>query len=479
MTANVATATPPLHMAERGTGGEVRSSVRAVRPARSLCGEVAVPGDKSITHRAVMLNAIASGTAVVTGAGLGADCLSTAACMRALGATVRRRWPDGQLTDDLRRNPLTGQEERADAVLVVEGAGLHGLAEPADVLDAGNSGTTTRLLGGILAGQPFFSVLTGDASLRSRPMGRVVQPLRQLGARIAARRGDTLLPLAVSPSHLAGTQLTMHVASAQLKSCLLLAGLYAGGETTIKQPEESRDHTERLLRAQGASIRQEGLTLRITGHPDLKAVDVAVPGDISSASFWLVAACIHPDARVTVRNVGVNPTRTGIIDVLREMGATITLANERVEGGEPVADVTAESSRLHGVYVGGAMIPRLIDEVPVLAVAATVAEGETTICDAAELRVKESDRLAATAAELRKLGAQVEELPDGLNVRGGRLRGGEVESYGDHRMAMSLAVAALVASGPVLIDGGECVDISYPTFWPDLERLAPGTTREV
>jgi 3-phosphoshikimate 1-carboxyvinyltransferase len=455
---------------------------RAVRATPDLSGEVTVPGDKSITHRAVMLNAIARGTATVTGAGLGADCLSTAACMRALGAVVRRRWPDGTLSDDLRRHPGTGEEERAGAVLVVEGAGRTGLREPADVLDAGNSGTTSRLLSGILAGQPFLSVLTGDDSLRSRPMGRIVAPLRRLGARLEARANGTLLPLAVSPGALRGTQLTMSVASAQLKSCLLLAGLYADGVTEIVQPEASRDHTERLLGAQGARITsagEDGLTLRIEGRPDLQAVDVAVPGDISSAAFWLVAACIHPRARVTVRGVGVNPSRTGLLDVLRDMGAKLSIAGERTVGGEPVADVTAESSDLHGVDVGGALIPRLIDEVPVLAVAAAVARGTTTIRDAAELRVKESDRLAAVAAELGKLGAQVEEQPDGLTVRGGRLSGGEVESYGDHRMAMALAVAALAAAGPVFIRGAECVDVSYPPFWPDLERLAPGSTREV
>ena len=454
-------------------------STRVVRPSRTLRGSVTVPGDKSVTHRAVMLNAIAAGTATVTGAGLGADCLSTAACMRALGAVVRRRWPSGELTDDLRRNPATGQDDRADAVLVVEGVGLRGLREPSDVLGAGNSGTTTRLLTGILAGQPFFSTLTGDASLRSRPMGRVIEPLRQMGARISARKVDTLLPLAVSPSSLRGTRLRINVASAQLKSCLLLAGLYAEGQTVVEQPEESRDHTERLLSAQGAHIECDGLTLSVDGFPDLRAVDVAVPGDISSAAFWLVAACIHPDAEVTVRHVGVNPTRTGILDVLREMGADLMLSNQRTEGGEPVADVTARSSRLHGTHVGGATIPRLIDEVPVLAVAAAVAEGVTTVRDAAELRVKESDRLAAVASELSTLGASIAELPDGLTIRGGRLRGGEVESHDDHRMAMSLAVAALAAGGPVLINGGQCVDISYPTFWPDLERLAPGATREI
>jgi 3-phosphoshikimate 1-carboxyvinyltransferase len=439
-------------------------------------GEVAVPGDKSITHRALMLNAIAAGRATITGAGLGADCLSTAACMRALGATVCRRWPGGEVTDDLRRDPATGRDERGDAVLLVDGVGPNGLTEPADVLDAGNSGTTARLLTGILAGQPFFSVLTGDASLRSRPMGRVIQPLRQMGARIAARHGDTLLPLAVSPGRLRGTDLAIPVASAQLKSCLLLAGLYADGVTSITQPEQSRDHTERMLRAQGARIEEDGLTLRVHGGAALRAVDVVVPGDISSAAFWLVAGCIHPDARVTVRNVGINPTRTGLLDALRAMGARLSVANERTEGGEPVADVTAETSELRGVDVGGATIPRLIDEVPVLAVAAAVARGTTTIRDAAELRVKESDRLAAIAAGLSRLGAQIEELPDGLIIRGGELSGGEVESYHDHRMAMALAIAGLVASGAVLIRGAECVDISYPAFWTDLERLAPEST---
>jgi 3-phosphoshikimate 1-carboxyvinyltransferase len=470
MAAAVATTTAMTAATPRGT--------RIVRPVAALRGEVTVPGDKSITHRAVMLNAIAAGTATVTGAGLGADCLSTAACMRALGARVRRRWPDGQLADDLRRDPATGLDERADAVLVVEGAGPDGLREPADVLDAGNSGTTARLLSGVLAGQRFFSVLTGDASLRSRPMGRIVQPLRQLGARVAARADDTLLPLVALPAALRGTRLRISVASAQLKSCLLLAGLYAEGVTEIEQPEASRDHTERLLSAQGARVDQDGLTLRIHGGARLQAVDVAVPGDISSAAFWLVAGCIHPDARVVVRNVGVNPSRTGILDVLRDMGGRVSVLDERTTGGEPVADLVAESSELRGVAVGGALIPRLIDEVPVLAVAAAVARGTTTIRDAAELRVKESDRLAATARELNALGGRVRERPDGLVIEGGRLRGGEVQSHDDHRMAMSLAVAAMAAGAPALIAGGECVDISYPTFWPDLERLAPGSTRE-
>ncbi|MGI8423182.1 MAG: 3-phosphoshikimate 1-carboxyvinyltransferase [Chloroflexota bacterium] len=454
--------------------------VRIVRPAGDLRGEVTVPGDKSITHRAVMLNAIASGIATVTGAGLGGDCLSTAACMRALGATVRRRWADGSLTDDLRHDPATGRGERDGAALVVQGAGTRGLHEPDDVLDAGNSGTTARLLAGILAAQPFLSVLTGDASLRSRPMGRVIEPLRALGARLAARKSDTLLPLMAMPARLRGAPLSISVASAQLKSCLLLAGLYAEGVTAISQPAASRDHTERMLAAQGARIDHDGLILRVHGVEShgLRAVDVAVPGDISSAAFWLVAGCVHPSARVVVRNVGVNLTRTGILDVLREMGGRITVTNQRIAGGEPVADLIAESSELRGVDVGGALIPRLIDEVPVLAVAAAVARGKTTIRDASELRIKESDRLAATAKEMTALGANVRELEDGLVIEGGALRGGEVECHGDHRIAMSLAVAALAAGAPAMIAGGECVDISYPTFWPDLERLAPGSTRE-
>jgi 3-phosphoshikimate 1-carboxyvinyltransferase len=449
-----------------------------VRAPNLLRGEVVVPGDKSITHRAVMLNAIAAGTSTVVGAGLGGDCLSTVACMRALGATVRRRWPTGELTDDLRRDPLTGVEDRADAVLLIHGVGQSGVLEPVDVLDAGNSGTTARLLAGILSGQPFFSILTGDGSLRSRPMRRVVDPLRQMGARVFGRQGDSLLPLAIAPSSLHGAALRIPVASAQLKSCLLLAGLSADGVTEIEQPELSRDHTERLLAAMGARVEHKGLSLRVYGHPMLRCIDVAVPGDISSAAFWLVAGCIHPDARVTVRNVGVNPTRTGIVEVLRAMGGQITLANERLAGGEPIADVTAESSRLRGISVSGALIPRLVDEVPVLAVAAAAAEGITEIRDASELRFKESDRLAVAAGELARLGVAIEELSDGLRIQGGRISGGEARAHEDHRMAMALAIAGLVAGSPVAVEGAECVSISYPTFWQDLNRLAPGAAWE-
>ncbi len=460
---------------DRKSGGTgLHGGIRVVHAVGHLSGALTVPGDKSITHRAVMLNAIATGTATVTGAGLGGDCLSTAGAMRMLGARVRRRWSSGELTDDLRRDPVTGVDTRDDAVLLVEGAGLDGLREPADVIDAGNSGTTARLLTGILAGQPFFSVLTGDGSLRGRPMGRVIAPLGVMGAHIRGRAGSTLLPLSISPAPLSGVTINIPVASAQLKSALILAGLYASGETVIISPEESRDHTERMLAAQGADVRTEGLAVRVRRPSGLRALDVDVPGDISSAAFWLVAACIHPDATVTVRNVGVNPTRTGIIDALTLMGATITVTNERTVGGEPVADLTASSCRLRGVDIGGAIIPRLIDEVPILAVAAAVASGTTTIRDAAELRVKESDRLQAVATHLATLGVTVVEHPDGLTITGGRIAGGDVASEGDHRIAMALAIGALVATGPVHISGAAAVDISYPAFWPTLSRIAPG-----
>lgn len=460
---------------DRKSGGTgLHGGIRVVHAVGHLSGALTVPGDKSITHRAVMLNAIATGTATVTGAGLGGDCLSTAGAMRMLGARVRRRWSSGELTDDLRRNPVTGVDTRDDAVLLVEGAGLDGLREAIDVIDAGNSGTTARLLTGILAGQPFFSVLTGDGSLRGRPMGRVIAPLGVMGAHIRGRAGSTLLPLSISPAPLSGVTVNIPVASAQLKSALILAGLYASGETVIISPEESRDHTERMLAAQGADVRTEGLAVRVRRPSGLRALDVDVPGDISSAAFWLVAACIHPDATVTVRSVGVNPTRTGIIDALTMMGATITVTNERTVGGEPVADLTASSCRLRGVDIGGAIIPRLIDEVPILAVAAAVASGTTTIRDAAELRVKESDRLQAVATHLATLGVTVVEHPDGLTITGGRIAGGDVASEGDHRIAMALAIGALVATGPVHISGAAAVDISYPAFWPTLSMIAPG-----
>ena len=462
------------------SGAAATVELRSVQAPPRLTGRLAVPGDKSISHRAILLNAIATGSACVTGAGLGADCRASIASVEALGATVRRRWPDGRLSPALAvpdSGAGNGTVHRV-ADLVIEGAGGAGLREPEDVLDAGNSGTTARLLSGILAGRPFSSVLTGDPSLRRRPMGRVIEPLTAMGARIVGRDGNRCLPMALSPAQLRAIEYELPVASAQLKSCLLLAGVQATGTTVLHEPAASRDHTERMLRAQGASLRVEGRHLTLAGDAALAAVDVAVPGDLSSAAFWLVAALVHPQASVTIERVGVNPGRTGLLDVLTEMGGRITLTNRRQAGGEPVADITAESSRLRGVRVGGEMIPRLIDEVPVLALAAALAEGTTTIHDAAELRVKESDRLAAVAGELTTLGGQVEELPAGLVIRGTpSLAGGEAEAHGDHRLAMMACIAGLVSAGPVLVGGAETVEVSYPGFWHDLEHLAPGAAR--
>lgn len=472
----------PVGTAEGEGVVSLSAGSRSVRAVARVAGSLEVPGDKSITHRAVMFNAMAAGVASVTGAGLGGDCLSTAGAMRALGARIQRRWASGALTDDLRRDPETGKDVRDGAVLVVTGAGGQGFSEPIDVIDAGNSGTTSRLLSGVLAAQPFFTVLTGDESLRSRPMGRVIAPLRLMGARIEARARGSLLPMAVAPGALHGIRYALPVASAQLKSALILAGLHADGETLIESPEASRDHTERLLGAQGADVQTDSSGLVVTVRPTgraLRSIDVTVPGDISSAAFWLVAACIHPDARVTVRNVGINPSRTGVVDALRAMGGTIDVTNERLVGGEPVADLTASTSRLRGIGIGGAIVPRLIDEIPILAVAAAVAEGTTTIADAAELRVKESDRIATVAGCLGALGVRVTERPDGMVITGGRPIGsGEVSSHGDHRIAMAFAVAGLVTSGEVSIGGAAAVDISYPAFWPTLDRIAPGSVWE-
>jgi len=428
--------------------------VRVVRPARRLRGEVRVPGDKSISHRALILNSIAEGEATISNLAPGADCQSTLRCLLQLGAQIRKG-DDGRLH--------------------VKGVGLHGLHEAEDVLDAGNSGTCMRLLAGLLAGQPFLSVLTGDASLRSRPMRRIIEPLRMMGAGLWGRRGDSLPPLAVRGAALKGIDYSLPVASAQLKSALLLAGLYADGPTWLREPKPSRDHTERMLAAQGARVSTGAGSVTLVPGSPLKAVDVEVPGDISSAAFWLVAAVIHPDAEIVLRDVGVNPGRTGVLEVLQAMGADLEVIPRGLRGGEPVADLVARSSSLRGVAVGGDLIPRLIDEIPVLAVAAAFAEGETRFADAVELRVKETDRVRALAIELARMGAQVEELPDGLVVRGGaRLRGATCQSYGDHRMAMSLAVAGLMAAGETIIEGANVAEISYPGFWDQLDLLVPG-----
>ena len=426
---------------------------RTVRAARRLRGIIEPPGDKSISHRAAIFNAIASGEATVENFQTGADCLATVRCLRALGVRI---------------------ESPAAGALLIRGAGRSGLREAAAVLNAVNSGTTLRLLAGLLAAQPFFSVLTGDASLRSRPMERIVWPLRAMGARIEGRAGGARPPLAIQGGGLRGIRHRLPVASAQVKSALTLAGLYAEGETVLEEPTPSRDHTERMLRAMGAPIAVGESGLRVSPLAgELNPLAMRVPGDISSAAFWMVAAVAHPDAELRLSGVGVNPSRSGIIDALRAMGARIAVEEERTWGCEPVADIIVRSSRLQGTVIEGALIPRLIDEVPALAVAACFAEGETVIRDAGELRIKESDRIRATARELRRLGAQIEELPEGMVIHGvGRLRGALCGSHGDHRLAMALAVAGLLAAGETTVRGTEAVAISYSGFWDDLDSVA-------
>lgn len=422
-------------------------------PALALRGRIQVPGDKSISHRALMLGALAEGQTTISGLLLGEDPRSTASCFRSLGATI---------------SELNSEQ------VIVTGIGLGQLQEPIEVLDAGNSGTTMRLMLGILASHSdrFFTV-TGDASLRSRPMRRVIDPLRQMGAQIWHRQGG-FAPIAVQGQRLQPIRYHSPIASAQVKSCILLAGLMAEGETTVVEPALSRDHSERMLQAFGATIAvdPEQCSATVTGGARLQGQSVVVPGDISSAAFWLVAGAIVPDSDLTIVNVGVNPTRTGILEALWQMQADITLENERTVAGEPVADLRVRSSALKAGAIAGDVIPRLIDEIPILAVAAAVAEGTTTIRDAAELRVKESDRLAVMATQLQQMGVAVTEHPDGLDITGGAdLQGAAVDSHTDHRIAMSLAIAALRARGTTTIHRAEAAAISYPDFATTLQRV--------
>ena len=430
---------------------------QVISPPSRIEGTVVPPGDKSVSQRAVLLNSVASGKATISNYSPGGDAASMLRCLRGLGVKIER--------------VKHGPGRRAYS-LVVHGKGPHGLCEPAGVLNAGNSGTTMRLVSGLVAAQPFFTVISGDRSLRSRPMTRIVQPLTRMGAQILGRGEDQLAPLAIRGGDLKGIDHAMPVASAQVKSCLLIAGLYAEGQTTVLQPAASRDHTERMLRAMGADVDVQGL--RVVVRPsELSPVDVEVPGDISAAAFWLIAACCHPNARVRVQGVGINPTRAGVLDILRSMGARVRVENVSERGGEPVADLVAESSHLQSTMIRGDIVPRVIDELPVLALAACFASGTTEIRDAAELRVKESDRIRATAESLSDFGANVQELPDGLVIHGvDHLTGGDGRSYGDHRIAMLLAVAGLLARGETTIDGAEAASVTYPSFWDDLRALA-------
>jgi 3-phosphoshikimate 1-carboxyvinyltransferase len=412
---------------------------------------VRVPGDKSISHRALLLGAIAEGPSRVQDFLPAADCQATLHLVRALGIQV---------------------EEHTPSTLTVHGRGLHGLQEPEDILSCGRSGTTMRLLAGLLAGQPFLSLLSGDAQLRRRPMGRVVEPLRRMGASVMGRDGGRLPPLAIQGGTLRGIDYTLPVASAQVKSALLLAGLYADGPTTLHVPGPARDHTERSLLAMGAKLDAGAWGVGISPGRPLQPVDIIVPGDFSSVAFLLVAAILVPGSECTIKDVGVNPTRTGLLDVVQAMGAGVTVHDERIVGGEPVADLTARSSELRGVEVGDDLVVRMIDEFPVLAVAATQAHGETVVRDAAELRVKETDRIATTVEELRRLGAEIEPRPDGFVVYGPTpLAGSTVHSHGDHRLAMALAVAGLIAKGETVVQGVACIADSFPGFEATLAHL--------
>lgn len=413
----------------------------------ALKGEVTIPGDKSISHRAVMLGAISQGTTRITNFLRGADCLSTIACFRKMGIDI---------------------QESPEQILV-HGKGLHGLKAPADTLDVGNSGTTARLISGILAGQSFDSTLTGDASIQKRPMKRIMTPLSMMGADVTSLHGNGCAPLEIRGSHLKGIHYDSPVASAQVKSCILLAGLYGDSETSVTEPCVSRDHSERMLSGFGASLLTEGSTVTIQPEPNLAGQDITVPGDISSAAYFIAAALLVPGSELLIRNVGINPTRDGILRICRQMGADITILDQREHGREPVADLLVKHSALKGTVIEGEVIPTLIDELPVLAVMAAFAEGCTVIRDAQELKVKESNRLDILVHHLSAMGADITGTEDGMMIHGGRtLHGAVLESHFDHRIAMSFAVAGIAAEGETEILQADCVDISYPGFYKDL-----------
>ena len=430
---------------------------RIIRPIPILNGEMCVPGDKSISHRAVMFGAIADGDTRITGFLDSADCLSTISCFEKMGIGFEK---------DLEKG-----------CVVVHGRGLHGLRAPHELLYTGNSGTTTRLITGILAGQEFTSVLDGDDSLRRRPMKRIMEPLGRMGARIVSERGDNCVPLHISPAPLHGMDYISPVASAQVKSCILLAGLYADGKTTVTEPALSRNHTELMLAGFGASVFSEktenGWKAAILPCSHLNACEIKVPGDISSAAYFIAAALIVPGSEVLIRNVGINPTRCGFLEAISQMGADVKIQNERTTGGERSADLLVRSSFLHAAQIGGELIPALIDEIPILAVLASYADGTTIIKDAAELRVKESDRIETTTHALKQMGVHVTPTEDGMIIEGGSpIHGAHVDSCMDHRIAMSMTVCALAAEGETTIKDADCVGISYPTFFSDLSHLS-------
>lgn len=417
---------------------------------KRLRGTLSVPGDKSISHRGVMFGSIAKGTTELTGFLDGADCRSTIACFRAMGIKI---------------------EQVKDHVMI-HGNGLHGLQAPTSMLDVGNSGTTTRLISGILSAQNFTSELNGDASIQKRPMKRIMDPLSQMGASIVSLKGNDCAPLRITGQPLHGIHYNSPVASAQVKSCILLAGLYADGETSVTEPAISRNHTELMLGGFGATIRSEGNTAIIQPATELYGQQIAIPGDISSAAYFIAAGLIAEDADILITNVNTNPTRAGIIQVAKAMGGKITLENERIVSGEPVADLHVTSSELHGCEISGDLIPTLIDEIPVIAVMASAAVGTTTIRDAAELKVKESDRIATVTENLRAMGAAINPTEDGMIIEGGKaLHGATIQTYLDHRIAMAFTVASLLTEEEVTLDHPECVTISYPKFYQDFQNI--------
>lgn len=421
-----------------------------LQPVSHVRGEVTVPGDKSISHRSVMFGSIAKGTTEIHNFLEGADCLSTISCFRHMGIEI----------------------ENKNGVVTVRGKGLRGLTAPDCILDCGNSGTTTRLISGILAPQNFDVTLTGDESIQKRPMGRIIEPLSMMGADIKSVRGNNCAPLRICGKPLAGIHYTSKVASAQVKSSILLAGLYADGETSVTEPQISRNHTELMLRFFGADVRTEETTAVISPAEELYGNKIQVPGDISSAVYFVAAGLLLPNSEVLIKNVGINPTRAGLLTVCKNMGADVTLLNETHDGSEPTADLLVRSSSLKGTVIEGAVIPAMIDELPTVALMACFAEGTTIIKDAAELKVKESNRIAIMVENLKAMGADVTETEDGMIIRGGRpLHGAVVDSHKDHRIAMTFAVAALAAEGETEILDADCVNISYPAFYEDLGRL--------
>jgi 3-phosphoshikimate 1-carboxyvinyltransferase len=416
----------------------------------SLRGEIDIPGDKSVSHRSIMFGAIAEGRTEVSNFLMGEDCLSTVSCFRKLGVSI------------------TNEEDK----MIIDGKGFEGLREPSGILDVGNSGTTIRLLLGILAGLPFHSVLAGDESIAKRPMTRVSNPLAEMGAQIRGRKGGEYTPLSIQGGEVKGIRYELPVASAQVKSALLFAGLQASGETVLIEPAKTRDHTERMIRQFGGEVVSEGMEVRLQGGQKLKAAKVHVPGDISSAAFFLAAGAIIPGSEIVLRNVGLNPTRTGIIEVLQGMGADMDILPYHNESAEPAGDITIRFSQLKGTVIEGDIIPRLIDEIPVIALLATQAQGQTVIKDAEELKVKETNRIDTVVNELKKLGADIEATADGMIINGRtQLKGGEVSSHGDHRIGMMLAVGAAICSEDVSLSGAEAISVSYPAFFDHLESL--------